>query len=214
MGEGINAAIAVMRGKDHACSIRYDSGNKFVQYLHACELLREAKLRPGHVLADGLDVSTTEHFESLRAFTQLPAGLQVYGYGGSIVADTMTNPLTRDRVGAVFKLSQTGRRSCMKFGDEEGLGKQSIPGHPIVWRRLRGAGPVGIIAQVGEPVSDDYLPLRNDPEVTERLRLCNVLDLARAVGLPEDRLRIEVSPQTEALIERVLAKHLDQGFLP
>ncbi len=108
MGSGILAAVSVMRGRPHPCSIRYDSGNKFVQYLHACELLSEAGLEPSHVLEDGLDLEATVHFEKLRDFTQWPREKQLYGYGGTIVARPATNPLTRDRVSAVFKLTQTG----------------------------------------------------------------------------------------------------------
>ncbi|MCF6229116.1 MAG: nicotinate phosphoribosyltransferase, partial [Planctomycetes bacterium] len=93
MGSGIVAAVAVMRSRAHACSIRYDSGNKFVQYLHACELLSAAGLEPSHVLEDSLDLMATVHFEQLREFTQWPPEKQLYGYGGSIVAKPASNPL-------------------------------------------------------------------------------------------------------------------------
>src|SRR5690606_3190672 len=69
MGSGIGAAVEVMRQRAHDCSIRYDSGNKFLQYLHACELLGDAGLEPAHVLEDGLDAAATAHFEALRQFT-------------------------------------------------------------------------------------------------------------------------------------------------
>ncbi len=200
MGSGIQAALAAMRGRDHACSIRYDSGNKFIQYLHACELFHEAGLVPAHVLEDALDVEATVHFEKLRAFTSWPAKRQLYGYGGFIVARPMTNPLTRDRVSAVYKLSETAGQPRMKFGNESGLGKQSVPGRPVIWRRLRGAGPVGIIGQAEEPVPDNYVLLSGNDEAMDQLRLCNIADLERAMRLPAEDLAVVHSDATKALV--------------
>lgn len=206
MGSGIRAAVEVMRERPHPCAIRYDSGNKFIQYLHACELLREEDLEPTHVLEDGLDREATVHFERLREFTQWPRERQVYGYGGSIVAAPMTNPFTRDRVSAVYKLSETGRDPRMKFGNESGVGKQSVPGRPVVWRRVRGDGPVGIVGQIGEPVPDNYVLLSGNPDALEQLRLCNELDLRRlAPDAPE--AKVAHSPATAALIARLRAEH-------
>lgn len=204
MGSGIRAAVAVMHERAHACAIRYDSGNKFIQYLHACELLREEGLQPTHVLEDGLDLEATQHFERLRSFTGWPASAQIYGFGGSIVASPMTNPLTRDRVSAVFKLSQTGSAPRMKFGNETGAGKQSVPGRPVAWRRLRGNGPVGVIGQHGEPVAENYVALAGNPDAIEQLKLCNVLDFGRARGYA-GAAAVVMSPQTTALIAAVRA---------
>jgi nicotinic acid phosphoribosyltransferase len=206
MGSGIKAAVDVMREREHPCSIRYDSGNKFIQYLHACELLSEAGLQPSHVLEDGLDVEATRHFEHLREFTRWPRHKQVYGYGGSIVGRPMTNPLTRDRVSAVFKLTQTGPEPRMKFGNERGLGKQSVPGKPVLARRIRGEdGPLGIIAQAGEAVPDDYLVVSGNAEASERLRLCNVHDLPRIVLNDPDHAHTVLSPATRAMVDQVRA---------
>lgn len=205
MRSGIEAAVEVMLERPHPCSIRYDSGNKCIQYLHACELLGELGLQPAHVLEDGLDLASTRHFEALRRFTRWPAPQQLYGYGGSIVADPATNPLRRDRVSAVYKLSETGSEPRMKFGDERGLGKQSVPGRPVVWRRLRGDGPLGIIGQAGEDVPDDYVLLSGNDDAVEQLRLCNVLDVQRALSLPPEACRVVQSRATEALVERVKA---------
>ncbi len=200
MGSGIRAAVAVMRERPHACAIRYDSGNKYIQYLHACEVLREQGLEPTHVLEDGLDLEATSHFERLRTFTEWPAAAQIYGYGGSIVAAPMTNPFTRDRVSAVFKLSQTGPAPRMKFGNETGAGKQSVPGRPVTWRRVRGLGPVGIIGQAGEPVAENYVALGGNADALEQLRLCNILDLHRAQAMRADDQVVHHSPATADLV--------------
>ena len=216
MGSGIVAAVKVMRSREHSCSIRYDSGNKFVQYLHACELLSEAGLTPSHVLEDGLDLEATQHFESLREFTQWPKERQVYGYGGTIVAGPATNPLTRDRVSAVFKLTETGGAPRMKFGNERGLGKQSVPGRPVIWRRLRGEGPLGVIGQVGEVPDEDYAVLSlpssgsgvstDAGDIKGQLRLCNVHELPRLLTAEGSSPTAVVSPGTEALVQRVRAE--------
>lgn len=203
MGSGIAAAVQVMREREHACAIRYDSGNKFIQYLHACELLGEAGLQPIHVLEDSLDVEATRHFEALREFTRWPRAKQVYGYGGSIVAAPMTNPLTRDRVSAVYKLTRTGGEPRMKFGNERGLGKQSVPGRPVAWRRLRGEGPLGIIGQASEAVPDDYVLLSGNADAIDRLKICNVHDLPRVVTADVNAARAELSPATAALADTV-----------
>jgi nicotinate phosphoribosyltransferase len=205
MGSGIRAAVEVMRERPHECAIRYDSGNKFIQYLHACELLHEQQLEPTHVLEDGLDLAATRHFERLREFTGWPAHAQVYGFGGSIVAAPMTNPLTRDRVSAVFKLSATGQQPRMKFGNESGVGKQSVPGRPVVWRRVRGDGPMGIVGQSGEPVPENYVLLSGNPEALEQLRLCNVLDWRRATTIAARQRVVQLSPSTQALVDRLRA---------
>ena len=55
---------------------------------------------------------------------------QFYGYGGHLVAATAPGALTRDRVAAVWKLSQTGGTSTMKFADDANRGKESVPGRP------------------------------------------------------------------------------------
>jgi hypothetical protein len=126
-----------------------------------------------------------------------PADAQVYGYGGFLVAQTAGTPLTRDRVSAVYKLTQTGARPCMKFGNEAGAGKQSIPGLPVVWRRQGGAeGPFGIVAQHGEPVPAGYTLLTGSepPKAVE-------VDQARAVRAEE--MRLVHSPATQALIDRL-----------
>ncbi len=203
MGSGIVAAVEVMRSRPHDCSIRYDSGNKFIQYLHACELLSEAGLTPSHVLEDGLDLAATEHFESLREFTRWPREKQLYGYGGTIVAGPATNPLTRDRVSAVFKLTETGGTPRMKFGNERGLGKQSVPGQPVVWRRLRGDGPLGIIGQADEAPPDDYALLSGCPEIVDQLRLCNVHELPRILTAEKASASARMSPSTQRLVDRV-----------
>jgi nicotinic acid phosphoribosyltransferase len=205
MGSGIRAAVEVMRERPHQCAIRYDSGNKFIQYLHACEVLHEQRLEPTHVLEDGLDLAATGHFERLRQFTGWPAHAQVYGFGGTIVAAPMSNPLTRDRVSAVFKLSSTGQQPRMKFGNESGVGKQSVPGRPVVWRRIRGDGPIGIIGQAGETVPEDYVLLSGNPEALEQLRLCNVLDWRRVEGIAAAQRTAALSTGTQALITRVRA---------
>ncbi len=62
-----------------------------------------------HILEDGLDAQATREFEELRSQVGWKPSEQFYGYGGYIVARTMASPFTRDRVAAVYKLSQHGR---------------------------------------------------------------------------------------------------------
>jgi nicotinate phosphoribosyltransferase len=108
------------------------------------------------ILEDGFDAELTRRFEALRVEVGWAPEEQFYGYGGWLVAGP-AGPLTRDRVAAVYKLSQTGKRPTMKFANEAGAGKQSIPGRPVVFRRKKGkSGPVGRVGQEGEEVPEGY----------------------------------------------------------
>ena len=62
-------------------------------------------------------------------------------YGQYLVAAAAPGTLTRDRVAAVWKLSQTGGTPTMKFADDANRGKKSVPGRPVLWRRMQGGGP-------------------------------------------------------------------------
>lgn len=150
---GLPAAFKVMaESPRNGDSIRYDSGNKEAQYLYAVSKAREAGLEPVHILEDALDLDQTIRFENLRKQLGIPSSQQVYGYGGALVAKPGFGTLHRDLVAAVYKLSQTGPKAVMKFGNEAKNGKISIPGRPVVHRRIGSPGSEapGVIAQAGE----------------------------------------------------------------
>ncbi|MBI3182605.1 MAG: nicotinate phosphoribosyltransferase [Myxococcales bacterium] len=176
-------------------SIRYDSGDKVAQYLHAASLAKERGIRPVQILEDGFDATQTRRFEELRQQVGWRPEEQFYGYGGYLVAATMGGSLTRDRVAAVYKLSQTGSRPTMKFGDEAGSGKQSVPGRPVLFRRLSGDGPYGVIGQEGEVPPKGYCLLTGS--ATEPASF----DLARRI--PPEHLTVALSPATQALVEAI-----------
>jgi len=192
---GIPTAIKVMQEREHACSVRYDSGDKFGQYIYAHGEFKRHGLNPTHILEDGLGLEDTRKFEQLREFTGLPPEKQLYGYGGFLVSRHWKNPLTRDRVAAVYKLSETSGEPRMKFGNEAGLGKISVPGKPVAWRRLRGAGPLSMIGQEGEEVAENYIALNGNRPAVGILKNCNV----RCQGEQPYLL----SPQTEKLVESI-----------
>ncbi|MBI2894192.1 MAG: nicotinate phosphoribosyltransferase [Deltaproteobacteria bacterium] len=183
---GIPAAFELIR-QDPARrdAIRYDSGDKVAQYRAAVALSREQGIRPVHILEDGFDAAQTRVFEALRDEVGLPPGEQLYGYGGTIVAQP---PLTRDRVAAVWKLSQSGGAATMKLGDEAGRGKESLPGRPVLFRRVSGEGPIGIVGQEGEPPPEGTLLLTaSEPRPLQ----------PRIVEVPS---RPALSPETAALV--------------
>ena len=101
-----------------------------------------------------------------------------------------------------------GRR--MKCGKEVGLGRQSLPGRPVIFRRVRGEGPLGIIAQAGEAVPENYVLLSGNDEAMDQLRLCNVADLERAMQLPEEQRVAVHSPETAALV-KVFSRNLGRS---
>lgn len=197
---GIPAAIQVMREQSHEAAIRYDSGDKFGQYIYAHGEFQRHGMEPTHVIEDSLDDVMTAKFEKLREHTELPPAKQVYGYGGYLVHGDWPNPLTRDRVSAVYKLSETSGEPRMKFGNEAGLGKVSVPGRPVAWRRLRGEGPTSVLGQLGEAVPEDYVALAGDPEAPGKLRVCNVSGslMRHAVACP-----YVLSPETQRMVDSI-----------
>ena len=212
MTSGLPAAFELIRErKGEGDSIRYDSGDKVEQYRRATQLAREAGVRPVHILEDGFDAEQTRRFEALRVEEGVAPEEQVYGYGGYLVAQTAGTPFTRDRVSAVYKLSQTGRQATMKFANDGGdparaaspslEGKQSVPGRPVVFRRQSGAqGPFGIIGQEGEAVPPGYARLTGAGAVgTPAQAVAEVRSLD-----PADR-HTALSGATRALVDELSA---------
>ncbi|NMO23124.1 nicotinate phosphoribosyltransferase [Pyxidicoccus fallax] len=200
---GVPAAFQLIR-EDPAAqdSIRFDSGNKKLQYLYAVTRARDMGIRPVNILEDGLDAAATREFEDLRRQVGWEPSAQFYGYGGHIVARTMACPFTRDRVAAIYKLSCTGRHPVMKFGNELAEGKQSIPGTPVLFRRRHGSGPIGLVGQEGEPVPEGYFPLMDSAPESPSL-----------VGTSEvpSEVRIAYTPATQALADELKKRHFPQG---
>jgi nicotinic acid phosphoribosyltransferase len=187
-------------------SIRFDSGDKEAQYRFATTEAVRRKIRPVMILEDGFDAAMTARFEALRAEVGWGANEQFYGYGGYLVARTAGSELTRDRVAAVYKLSQTGRTPTMKFGNEvasKTSGKESIPGRPIVFRRRAGhggkgdagRGPLGIVAQEGEVPPDGWVRLTGASEGEARALL------APGAPVADEDLVLGTSEQTRALVD-------------
>lgn len=192
---GIPAAYDLIAEGGAGDSIRYDSGDKVAQYLAAAALAKERGIRPVQILEDSFDLALTRRFEELRAKVGWRPEEQHYGYGGYLVAEPSGTSLTRDRVAAVYKLSQTGRHPRMKFGNEGGSGKQSVPGRPVLFRRESGDGPFGIIGQEGEPCPPGYSLLTGGAPGPH--------SLPGTLALPADRLRVAPSPATQALVDEL-----------
>src|SRR5262249_37428427 len=131
------------------------------------------------ILEDGWDLGLTQRFEALREEVGWKPEEQFYGYGGHLVAATPPGALTRDHVAAVWKLSQTGGPPTMKFADAAHPGEESNPGRPVLWRRMQGGGPTGIIGQEGEATPGGYE--------------------AWAAAPADPKYALEFSPETKAL---------------
>lgn len=194
---GIPAAFRLIQEDPHrGDSIRYDSGDKMSQYLYATDKAKALGIRPLHILEDGFDAAQTRKFEEARLHVGWQPDEQFYGYGGYLVASPSFGALHRDRVAAVWKLSQTGGTATMKFGNEMKSGKESIPGRPVLYRHRNGDSdmPIGIVGQEGEKCPDGYILETGaqsdgrDPAFTLKL----------AVREPKRR-RLEYSPATQEL---------------
>jgi nicotinate phosphoribosyltransferase len=203
LASGLPAAYRIMREEPgRGDSIRFDSGNKKLQYLYAVTQARDLGVRPVNILEDGLDAQATREFEELRRQVGWEPTAQFYGYGGHIVARTMECPFTRDRVAAVYKLSLSGHTPTMKFGNEAAEGKQSVPGSPILFRRRHGSGPIGLIGQEGEPAPEGYFQLTDSAPET--------LSLV-AQGVDPKEQRVAYTSATQALVEELRRRHFPQA---
>ncbi|RYZ37516.1 MAG: nicotinate phosphoribosyltransferase [Myxococcaceae bacterium] len=181
-----------------------DSGNKKLQYLYAVTRARDMGIKPVLILEDGLDAQMTREFEELRRQVGWEPTAQFYGYGGHIVARTMSHAMTRDKVAAVYKLSCTGASPVMKFGNELTEGKQSVPGTPIIFRRRTGgSGPLGLVGQAGETTPQGYFPLMESEAVTPSLSV--------AEGVAPEEQRIGYTATTQALVDSLTRRHFPQG---
>ena len=124
--------IAEQPDRNHA--VRFDSGDIEKQFLFAVKKAEEMGIKPIFCLEDGWNLEKTIKFEQLRKKLGLPPEQVLYGYGGHIVNSPFTT-LTRDRVSAVWKLTQSGGTPTMKFKDtgSRSKGKESIPGQPALY---------------------------------------------------------------------------------
>lgn len=142
--EGIPSALKVIaENPDRRQGIRFDSEHGIrEQYLFAVAEANRRGLKPDFILESGWNDKLTEEFEGLRRSLGVEASRQMYGIGGFIVKPEWDH-FSRDGVSAVYKLCQTGNHPTMKFGDEPGKGKESIPGIPYLLRP-------GVIVQYGD----------------------------------------------------------------
>ncbi|MBF5044433.1 nicotinate phosphoribosyltransferase [Aggregicoccus sp. 17bor-14] len=204
LSSGLPNAFKLIR-EDPAAqdSIRFDSGNKKLQYLYAVTRARDLGIRPVHILEDGLDAAATREFEELRRMVDWAPAEQFYGYGGYIVARPMETPFTRDRAAAIYKLSCTGGRPTMKFGNELAEGKQSIPGVPVVFRRRHGSGPIGLIGQADEQPPEGYFLLTGSGAEVPSLVASDSGDVQGHT--------VALSPATQALVDSLRQRYFPQG---
>lgn len=200
---GLPAAFKLIaEDPDRRDTVRFDSGDMRTQYLIACSMATGMGIDPRFILEDSFSEAKTRNFEKLREFTRIRPEDQLYGYGGYIVK-APGDELTRDRVSAVWKLTQTGPTPTMKFGDEPGAGKESIPGRPVVYRRLTSHGWEGLIAQEGEDIPEDEgsCVRLSGKDLPPRVRFTSfeVTDIAKRAVRPA------YSPATQALVNNLYA---------
>ncbi len=203
IGAGIPAALRTMADDPSRNSgIRFDSEHGVRgHYLYAVCRAREQGLLPYLGLESGWNEALTVEFEALREAIGWPADRQGYGIGNYFVKPEWGH-FGRDTVSAVYKLCDSGGRGVMKFGDEPGQGKESLPGRPVLWRPHLGMagwnGPLGFVAQEGEnwtpPVAAAMLTGADTPPLAVRFTAESLREIrtkGRGMG---------VSPETEHLI--------------
>ncbi|MCO4746493.1 MAG: nicotinate phosphoribosyltransferase [Proteobacteria bacterium] len=201
---GLPVALEVMKETPgRLFSMRFDSESTMRgDYLLGVNMLEEQGLEAGLNLGGGFDAEITRKFEELAEFTGFPKSHQKYMYGQYLVQPHSPLP-TRGDIGAVYKLSQTGRRATMKFSDNPA--KSSIPGRPVVFRLSapqgaeRGRLPMTVVGQQGECPPDGYYQLTG--QGTEAV-FFNVLSPALVKRFREPNA-VVLSPATQALADEL-----------
>lgn len=164
---GIPAAIQAMHEDNRrGCSVRFDERDAMESQLRTLASACEGKLNPNYIFEDGMNAERTERIEGLATVLNIPAERRFYGFGGFFISEPAPTDLTRNRVSAVYKLSDSGG-PVMKFAP----GKNSIPGVPRIFRRIPGADrdPIGhtlpncLIGQKDEVPPRGWAKLTPDP---------------------------------------------------
>lgn len=210
LASGIPSALSAMQDDPTRNSgIRFDSEQGIVgHYLYAVNRAQEVGLTPMFGLESGWDDKKTLQFEKLRELVGWPADRQCYGYGGYLVKPPWKH-FGRDDVSAVWKITQSGGKATMKFGDEPNGGKSSIPGKPVVWRPHLGMaayqGPAGWVAQEGEdwkpPVQATLLSGAKGFHPAVNFQIGEIKSFAH-----ERSGKILMSPATQTLIDQCTAE--------
>lgn len=208
-----NALALIQEDPSRRDTIRFDSGDKRTQYLIALSMGASMGVTPRFILEDSFNAEKTRDFEALREMMGVKMEDQLYGYGGYIVK-APGDPLTRDRVAAVYKLTQTGKTPTMKFGDEPGAGKESIPGKPVLFRCYGEPSHwQGIVAQVGESLIGHEHINMFDPNYSTSRRLRFSPDEAASFQRSQGSRPVN-SEGTKALVNKLYAareRHITGG---
>ncbi len=192
---GVPSALRAMsEAPERDAGIRFDSEHGIRgHYTFTVARAMEMGMQPRLALESGWNDKLTVEFEELREQVRWPADRQAYGYGGFLVK-TPWPSFQRDDVSAVWKVCKTGARGVMKFGDEPGSAKESIPGNPVIYRPSpleAGANtPASYILQEGE----DWTP-PHGAKLISGAAADGRLDPSRLGCLPA-----AMSPATQALI--------------
>jgi len=128
---GIPEAIEVLREEpDRPATVRFDNRDEQDEQL---KKLVDAGVDPSYVFEDGYDDRRTAVNELFLVDIGLDRERALYGYGGWLLGFENVDWLSRSDVSCVYKLCQSGPFPVMKHSD---TGKESIPGNPMVYRRV------------------------------------------------------------------------------
>jgi hypothetical protein len=189
---GLPGAVRVIReSSERQCSVRFDSGDQELQLRR----FLAAGVEPTFVFMDSLDATKARQLEETAGQFGVPANRRLYGSGGFLVGKPAATDLTRDRVAAVYKLSQTGGRPVMKFSVPS---KSTVPGVPVIFRRVEDVGSVGLIGQLNESPPPGYRLLDSDDS----------MDVTKPDG--QNHTAVGLSATTERLVEELRQQKVER----
>lgn len=167
MASGIPSAVVAMKERpDIPHAVRFDSGDQETQLRKFLDAERLYGIKPHYMFMDGINPDKALRFHTLCKSLGVPRERVSYGSGGFLVCDPAPTEFTRNRVSAVYKLSQTGDNPVMKFSVPS---KMSLPGRPIIFRSEDGKR--SLVGDMDDKVPLGYHPInpndREKPESTD-----------------------------------------------
>ena len=195
---GIPAAVEVMKESGRRCSVRFDNRDEQdEQFDLILQSERDFGTAPFYIFEDSYDEERTRENEDFSSKRGVPRYRRMYGYGSYIVVFE-GNDLTRNAVSCIYKLAETGGRPVMKFSSK---GKTSLPGRPVVFRRLKPdmmeateleyAECTSLIGQFGETPPRGFVTLRDEDHPKSTIQT--------------EQAVVGMSPATKALINKLEA---------
>ena len=207
MNEGIPAVYQAVNEDPRPFTVRFDSGDQDEQFRKLEAMAWPKGQVPTYIFEDSYTAGKTAANEKMLETYGVPKERRWYGYGGYLVSQPSFTDLTRDKVSAAYKLTQSAGIPVMKFSGSPG--KESTPGKPVILRRTEEARRTLKVPPKDFPLQCDSAIGQMSEEPPEGWVVLEDEAGPRPYGWgdkPED-LRVESSPATRKLVNQCSIRH-------